>query len=116
LYFKIGSNADTLIGVRLIRGKTILSQLNKYYGEQVNNYIHYEEKVWALDPMTYTNYDQHILPHQNNGAAIFQKPFFDNRFFIAGSETSREYPGYMDGAIRSAKFISQLLSSSGKVS
>ncbi len=89
------------------RLQKVLSQLKKYYGEQVDNYVHYEEKVWSQDSFTYVTYDHHVLPHQHNGHVNYRKSYFNNRFFIGGSETADQYPGYMDGAVRNAHFIAQ---------
>jgi len=88
----------------------VLKQLHKYYGEQVNDYLAYEEAVWRNDPYTFANYDSHILPHQNNGHPIYQNAFFDGKLWIAGSETAAQFPGYMEGAVRSAKFVSEHIS------
>lgn len=46
--------------------------------------------------------NQFIVPHQNNGHPIFQKNYYQEKFFISGSETSTGYGGYMQGAVRSA--------------
>lgn len=87
------------------RLELILNQLRKYYGEQVNDYINYEEKVWRQDSFTHADYHQHILPHQNNGHALYRNSYFNDSLYIAGSETSEEFPGYMEGAVRSAYFV-----------
>jgi monoamine oxidase len=88
----------------------VLRQLNKYFGDLPNNFLTYEETVWRNEPFTFTNYDGHILPHQNNGHAVFQNKYLADRFFVAGAETSAAYPGYMEGAVRSAAFVSAKLS------
>lgn len=98
------------------RLQKVLGQLKKYYGEQVEELIHYEEKVWSQDSLTYVSYNQHVLPHQHNGHIKYRNSSFNDRFYIGGSETASEYPGYMDGAIRSAQFISQQLSETAKAS
>lgn len=92
-----------------VRLKLILQQLHKYYGEKVNNFIAYDEMVWIKEPFTFGYHDSHILPHQNNGNPLFRKEHFDGKFFLAGSETSDQFPGYMEGAIRSAQFVSKQL-------
>jgi len=46
-----------------------------------------------------------ILPHQNNGNPIFYKPYLDGRLYVGGSETAKQYPGYMDGAVASSRRI-----------
>ncbi|MGH1438371.1 MAG: flavin monoamine oxidase family protein [Lewinella sp.] len=87
------------------RCELVLQQLRKYYGNQVDQYTTYEEGVWRLEPYTFTDYDQSLLPHQNNGHAIFRQPLFGERFFIGGAETASEFPGYMDGAVRRGEEI-----------
>lgn len=87
------------------RKQRIVHQLKKYYGEAVEDFLSYEECVWSKEPYTYTPYERYILPHQNNGNAIFRKKYFDGRLFIAGSETAESFPGYMDGAVQSAHWV-----------
>lgn len=87
------------------RLEKVLKQLHKYYGDVVNDYIDYEEKVWANETFTSRPYTEHVFPHQNNGHDIYQKPYLDGRLYIGGSETSQVYPGYMEGAVYSASSI-----------
>lgn len=87
------------------RQELVLNQLEKYFGSQVLSFKSYHEKVWKLEANTSASYQKHILPHQNNGHHLFRTGYLDNRLFIAGSETSAEFPGYMEGAIRSAQFV-----------
>lgn len=83
----------------------VLKQLKKYYGGVVNTYTSYEEKVWRNDPFTFSNYHSHILPHQNNGHKLFKESYLNGKFYIAGAETDSEFPGYMEGAVRSAHYV-----------
>jgi len=83
----------------------VLSQLQKYFKGEVTNYLSYEEEIWRNNRFTFAPYESHILPHQNNGNSVYQSSYFDNKFYIAGTETAKEYPGYMEGAIRSAEHI-----------
>lgn len=87
------------------RLEIVLSQLEKYYGKVVRRYLNYEEAIWRNEPYTYCAYNSHVLPHQHNGHFLYQNSYLDNRLIIGGSETALEYPGYMEGAIRSAKSI-----------
>ncbi|MEO9484456.1 MAG: FAD-dependent oxidoreductase [Ekhidna sp.] len=87
----------------------ILGQLRKYFGDRADQYIGYEEKVWRNDPLTFLPYQSDLLPHQNNGHPSFLKPLFDGTFHIGGSETASQFPGYMEGALRSALHIAHLL-------
>ncbi len=84
------------------RKEMILKQLEKYYGEQVRGFLSYEEGIWRKEAFTFKNYESHILPHQNNGNSIFQATYFDKKLLIAGAETAKGFPGYMDGAVQSA--------------
>ena len=83
----------------------VLKQLSKYFGSQVQNFLTYEETVWQNESFTFSDYPSHVLPHQNNGHSTFQQTFFDDQLFIAGSETASNFPGYMEGAVRSALFV-----------
>jgi monoamine oxidase len=87
------------------RLELILAQLEKYYGTTVRNYLDYQELIWQNETFTYAPYEDHLFPHQNNGHMVFRNSFFNQRLFIAGTETANAFPGYMEGAIRSAKEI-----------
>jgi len=92
------------------RLEMVLTQLEKYYGPQVKDFISYEEGVWRNQPFTFAPYDQHVLPHQNNGHVIFSIPLMNDKLFLAGAETAPQYPGYMEGAIRSAQLVAKQIS------
>lgn len=89
------------------RKEKVINQLFKVFGEEAMGYLSYEEVIWSEE--IYTNDkkqdDVSVYPHQNNGHPIFSNAYYDNRFFIAGSETSTSHPGYMEGAIVSANRI-----------
>ena len=95
------------------RLRLVLIQLEKYYGNRVYDYINYEEVVWKNEPYTTTQASGYILPHQNNGNAVYQKGYLDNTLYFAGAETSPIHGGYMEGAIHSANFILAALKSNG---
>lgn len=87
------------------RLELVLKQLRKYYGTLADNFITYEEKVWRQEAYTFAPYASHILPHQNNGHAVYQESCWEDSFWVAGSETATQHPGYMEGAVRSARFV-----------
>ncbi len=87
------------------RLEMILAQLEKYYGTAARNYLDYQELIWQNETFTYAPYADPLFPHQNNGHMVFRNSFFNQRLFIAGTETASSFPGYMEGAIRSAKEI-----------
>ncbi|PWN05997.1 flavin monoamine oxidase family protein [Rhodohalobacter mucosus] len=92
------------------RRTMVLNQLRKYYGKQADQtLLHYHELVWSREEYTFTPYVDHVLPHQNNGHGIYQKPFLNGKLYIAGAETSAVSPGYMDGAVNSARIVYESL-------
>jgi monoamine oxidase len=91
------------------RLELILKQLEKYYGPQVREYLDYQELIWQKEPLTFTPYSDHLFPHQNNGNEIFRKFYLNNNLFISGTETSEFFPGYMEGAVRSAQWVAEQL-------
>lgn len=44
-------------------------------------------------------------PHQNKGHPLLQEPYADNKVYFCGTETSTEFSGYMEGAVRSAQSV-----------
>ncbi len=91
------------------RRSMVLAQLQKYFGKEVKAYLDYFETVWAREPYTYAPYTAQVLPHQNNGHEAYREPCLDGTLFIAGSETAPIFPGYMEGAVRSAEGTATML-------
>ena len=91
------------------RREMVLDQLRKYYGPEVDDYREYAECVWRNEAYTFTPNPDHVLPHQNNGAPAFRKPYWGGRLLLAGSETAAQFPGYMDGAVRSGQRVAAQL-------
>lgn len=89
------------------RRELILSQLRKYYGNKADTYTGYHERVWAKEPFTFVPYSQHVLPHQHNGHPLYRNTWLQGKLVISGSETAKSFPGYMDGAIESARWVYQ---------
>lgn len=89
------------------RRDAVIHQLTQFYGDLPKDYLAYEEKIWGLDPMTYSQRKEPVIPHQNNGDHRLRQPLFDGKFFFGGSETSVQFPGYMDGAVHRAKEVSE---------
>lgn len=81
----------------------ILQQLEKYFGAVVHSYQSYSEKVWNKEKETYFPYESPVIPHQYNGHQVYQQTYMNDKLMIAGTETSAVFPGYMEGAVYSAK-------------
>jgi len=92
------------------RRERILNFLEKYLGEEVQNYLSYEEKDWSLD--TYTSgkkLNSYYLSPQY-GIPIFQDLYYDSKLVFSGTETSESYGGYLEGAVRSGVNAFKLIS------
>ena len=88
----------------------IEEQLFKFFGKEGKNYLSYEEKIWNKDELINFKNEKLIPPHYNNGHEIYQQEYLNDRFIIAGSETSKKYGGYMEGAIyRGNQIVAQLI-------
>jgi monoamine oxidase len=87
------------------RKTKVITQLEKLFGSDAENYITYNEKVWRDEPLTFSNYDHLVMAHENNGHQLYQNSFLNNKLYISGSETALQNPGYMEGAIVAAKNI-----------
>ena len=91
------------------RQTKVLNQLQKMFGNDIFSYTAYHETLWRNEAFTTFDANQFIFPHQNNGNPVYQNGLYDNNFYIAGSETSPQFGGYMEGAVRSAQNILQHL-------
>jgi monoamine oxidase len=101
------ANLSTPDRKRLVEG-----QLLKFFGQRALEYATYEETAWAKEPFTYAPYQDQVLPHQNNGHEMYRKPYWNGRLFLAGSETANVFPGYMEGAVRSAEWVYKIFNAS----
>lgn len=96
------------------RLELILNQLTKYYGKQAAQYIDYHETVWRNEEYTFQEYDSYVVPHQNNGHKAFHSAYMSGRLLISGTETAAFHPGYMEGAVYSAKTAANWIKKNNK--
>ncbi|WP_298426344.1 NAD(P)/FAD-dependent oxidoreductase [uncultured Kordia sp.] len=94
------------------RKSRILEHLQKYLGNEVLEYLTYEEKDWSQDVFTNTDAVKSIYMSPRYGNPAFQETYLNNKLLFSGAETSPIHGGYMDGAIYSGfnaakKFIAQ---------
>ena len=88
------------------RRNHVINYLASFFGEAVNNFQWYEDKIWKGEFLLGGNPAlQH--PHQNNGHQLLLKPYMNSKLFFSGTETSSVFPGYMDAAVASAKRVAQ---------
>ncbi len=43
--------------------------------------------------------DDFLAPHLNNGHPLYEEGYMNNKLFFTGTETSKLFGGYMEGAI-----------------
>jgi len=84
------------------RQTLVVNQLVSVFGTSAQDYTAYHECVWSKEPQTYVASEITLFPHQNNGNPLFRESLWDDTLFISSSESAKEFPGYMDGAISSA--------------
>ena len=102
-------NAGLANETKAYREENIRAQLFKFFGEAGKNYLTYEEKVWSKENLLHSAAPPFLNPHANNGHPIYQQEYLNEKFIIAGSETSPSYGGYMEGAIyRGNQIVEQL--------
>lgn len=82
----------------------VLEQIKQLFGDIVTTPISYTDKIWNDKYITAANEIQ-MMPHQNNGHALLQEPYYNEKLFFIGAESAATYAGYMDGAISSAKEV-----------
>lgn len=83
------------------REALVVKQLTSLLGKEAGDYLAYTEKIWRDDQYTFADYGKPILPHQHNGHPIYAQALMDGKLFLAGTETSPQFGGYMDGAVYS---------------
>jgi monoamine oxidase len=89
-----------------VRKENVLRQLTELMGEEAGQPLTYVDKVWNDEFVLHGN--QVIQrPHQNNGHPLLLQSYLGGRLFFCGTETSTAFPGYMEGAVQSAKRIAE---------
>lgn len=88
------------------RKQKVITQLQHYFGIEAQNFISYNDKIWN-DKYIMPDEDATFLPpHYNNGHPIFEESYMNNKLFFTGTETSKVFSGYMEGAIIASKALS----------
>ncbi|WP_026464376.1 flavin monoamine oxidase family protein [Adhaeribacter aquaticus] len=89
------------------RLESLLEQLTRLFGKKATTYLSYTEKLWQKEVYTYQDYPKFVMPHQNNGHPLYSKALMGNKLWLAGTETSPYFGGYMDGAVYSGLAVAQ---------
>jgi len=66
--------------------------------------VSYNDKVWNYSYIQ-AGKESFLPPHANNGHTMFGERYMRNKLLFAGTETSKQFGGYMEGAILAANSI-----------
>ena len=89
-----------------VRMELVLEQLSTLLGDEIHNYVFYSDKIWN-DDFIQTKSQVIHRPHQNNGHALLQDFYMNQKLLFCGTETANAFGGYMEGAIIAAKTVLQ---------
>ncbi len=79
-----------------------MAQLSSLFGANALEPFAYFDKIWN-DECILDGVQIITRPHQFNGHVLLQTPYFGSKLVFAGTETSVEFAGYMEGAVLSAQ-------------
>ena len=80
-----------------------LAQLARLFGPEAATPIATHFKDWSADPLTATAADVEATGHPEPQSLPWFDPVWSARATMAGSETAREHPGYLEGALVAAE-------------
>lgn len=84
-----------------VRKENVLRQLSELLGDEARQATAYFDKVWN-DEFILKGSPIIELPPQNNGHPLLQMDYMNAKLLFCGTETSSEFPGYMEGAVDAA--------------
>lgn len=91
-----------------LRKELVIKQLADLLGGQARKPVSYHDKIW--NNVYVQDGPQSIhRPHQNNGHPALQESYMDGSVLFCGTESATVHPGYMEGAVISAKRIFEKL-------
>jgi monoamine oxidase len=91
------------------RREKVITQLKNYFGDNALNFVSYNDKIWN-DKYIQPNADSFLPPHFNNGHLLFEESYMNNKLFFTGTETSKLFGGYMEGAIIASNSVATRVS------
>jgi len=93
------------------RKKKVTDQLVRVFGNEAREPIDYKDTYWADEEFTMPKNAGRLSAHKNNGHQVYRTPHLGGTVYIAGTETSNQAGGYMEGAINSANYVFKQLKS-----
>ena len=98
-------NSSAALYSQEIRKEFVLRQLSGLLGDMIMQPTAYFDKVWNDSFLIHGN-QTIIQPHQNNGHPALSSGYMDGRLHFCVTEAAAGFPGYMEGAVRSAISVS----------
>ncbi len=83
--------------------ESCIIQLCRLFGEEAANILDIKIKDWAQDTNTCTDRDLTTPAHHPQYPEDMPRSFWDKKLILAGTETARQYGGYLEGALESAE-------------
>jgi len=93
------------------RKKKVTDQLVRVFGNEAREPLDYKDTYWADEEFTMPKNAGRLSAHKNNGHQVYRTPHLGGTVYIAGTETSSQAGGYMEGAINSANYVFKQLKS-----
>lgn len=93
------------------RKKKVTDQLVRVFGNEAREPLDYKDTYWADEEFTMPKNAGRLSAHKNNGHQVYRTPHLGGAVYIAGTETSSQAGGYMEGAINSANYVFKQLKS-----
>lgn len=90
------------------RKSKLIQQLTRYFGEESQNYLSYNDKIWN-DKFISTP-DETFQPfHREIKHSLSEESYMNDKLFFMGTETSHIHNGYLEGAVYASNKLSQKL-------
>ncbi len=88
----------------------ILEQLVQLFGKAAAQPDEIQIRDWCDEPFTATTDDEHLpTGHPQYGHPWFQLDHWNDKLYFAGTETAKDYGGYLEGALESSERVMKAL-------
>lgn len=101
-FLGVAASGRTSVGAEALR-RHCLAQLVRIFGPEASAPLATHFKDWAADPLTATPEEAEAAGHPEPQSQPWFDPAWSPWATMAGSETAREHPGYLEGALVAAE-------------
>lgn len=86
-----------------------IEQLTDYFGKKAAQVVSIHIMKWQDEVFTSTASNAELMPHQLNGHQSLRLPRWEKSLYFGATETAKNFPGYMDGAVgRAHQLVNEL--------